>query len=226
MRPQRILFHDRRDAGRRLAEELRHYHDRQPIVLALPRGGVPVAYEVATALDAPLRVLVVSKIGAPQQPEFGIGAVAPGVTVRSEEAIDELGLSEEEVERVAEQARQKMQQRHRRYNGDDALPMLGGRVTILVDDGLATGVTAKAAIRAARKLEPERLVMAVPVGAAASVAALQDEVDEMVCLYTPRAFYAVGQWYEQFEPTTDEEVIELLEEANHTVTQDDLREPG
>lgn len=223
---QDALFTDRRDAGRQLAKELRPYRTKQPVVLGLPRGGVPVAYEVATALDAPLGVLVVHKVGAPLQPEFGIGAVAPGVTVRYNEAIEEVGLSEADFEQAAERARQIMRDRHRRYNGDDALPMLRGRTAILVDDGLATGVSAAAAIRAARKLEPDQLVLAVPVAAVPSLAALQDDVDDIVCLHALRDFGAVGQWYEHFEQVTDEAVIELLEEANRTVTDDDLREPG
>lgn len=220
------LFSDRRDAGRQLAQQLRSYRSEEPVVLGLPRGGVPVAYEVATALKAPLGVLVVRKIGAPLQPEFGVGAVAPGVTVRSEAAIDEIGLSEGEFVQAAERARQKVQERHRLYNGEDPLPKLAGYTAILVDDGLATGVSAAAAIRAARNLEPDRLVLAVPVGAVQSLAALQDDVDEVVCLHALQSFGAVGQWYEHFEQTADEEVIELLEEANRTVTDEDLREPG
>lgn len=226
MNLQHVRFHDRRAAGRQLAAKLHPYRTGRPVVLALPRGGVPVAYEVATALGARLGVLVVSKIGAPLQPEFGIGAVAPDVTVRYEEAIEELEITEVGFEQAAARARQRMQERYRRYNGDDALPNLKGRTVLLVDDGLATGVTAEAAIRAVRALDPKRLVVAVPVGAAASVAELEATVDAFVCLHVPRHFEAVGQWYEHFEPTTDEEVIELLEEANHTVTADDLREPG
>ncbi len=226
MTPRGPLFRDRRDAGRQLAAALQAYRGERPLVLALPRGGVPVAYEVATALGAPLGVLVVRKIGAPMQPEFGVGAVAPGVTVRYDEAIDAIGLSDAAFERAAHRARREMQERHVRYNGDDALPNLRGRTALLVDDGLATGVSARAAARAARRLEPRRLVMAFPVGAEASLDRLQGEVDELVCLHALRAFDAVGRWYEHFEPTTDEEVIELLEEANRTVTPDDLREPG
>ena len=226
MSQQDALFHDRRAAGRQLGEQLRAYRAHQPVVLAVPRGGAPVAYEVATALRAPLGVLVVRKIGAPLQPEFGVGAVAPGVTVRSEEAIKAVGLSDADFEQAEARARQAMQEQHRRYNGDVALPNLRGRTAILVDDGLATGVTAEAAIRAARALEPKQLVVAVPVAAAASVGALQDDVDELVCLHAIREFGAVGQWYVHFDPTTDEEVIELLEEANRTVTEDDQREPG
>lgn len=223
---QDVFFRDRRDAGRQLATELHPYRNEHPVVFGIPRGGVPVAYEVATRLDAPLEVLVVSKVGAPEQPEFGIGAVAPGVTVRYDEAIEEVGLSEADFERAAARMRQVVKDRHHRYNGDDALPALQGHTAILVDDGLATGVSAAAAIRVARTLDPDQLVLAVPVGAVQSLAALQDDVDDIVCLHALRAFGAVGQWYEHFEQTTDEEVIELLEEANRTVTDDDLREPG
>lgn len=220
------LYYDRREAGRALARALQEKSLPQPAVLGIARGGVPVAYEVATALDAPLGVLVVRKIGAPRQPEFGIGAVAPDVTVSDPDALAELGLSMDEFERAAEQARADMAARHRRYNGDDALPMLRGRTAILVDDGLATGVTARAALRAAQRLEPAQLVLAVPVGAQESVEKLQDAADDIVCLRTPPRFDAVGKWYEHFTSTTDEDVIELLEEANRTVTEEDLREPG
>lgn len=220
------LFHDRRAAGRALARALQTYRTQQPVVLGVARGGVPLAYEVATALDAPLGVLVVRKIGAPQQPEFGIGAVAPGVTVQMPEAMAATGVSEGAFERAAEAARHVMKERHRRYNGDDALPLLRGHTAIVIDDGLATGVSARAALRAARALDPTQLVFAVPVGATDSVAALKGAADAVVCLHERDAFDAVGQWYERFEATSDEDVIELLEEANRTVTTDDLREPG
>lgn len=220
------LFHDRRAAGRALAETLRDYRAQRPVVLGIARGGVPVAYEVATALGAPLGVLVVRKIGAPQQPEFGIGAVAPGVTVQRPDAMAATGVSEAAFERAAEAARAVMRERHRRYNGDDDLPLLRGHTVIVVDDGLATGVSARAALRSARALEPAQLVFAVPTGATASVEALDGAADAIVCLHRRDAFDAVGQWYVHFEPTSDEDVIELLEEANRTVTTDDLHEPG
>lgn len=220
------LFHDRREAGRALAKALQPYRAQQPVVFGVARGGVPVAYEVATALDAPLGVLVVRKVGAPQQPEFGIGAVAPGITVQRPDAMAATGVSEADFERAANQARSVMRERHRRYNGDDELPMLRGHTVIVVDDGVATGVSARAALRSARTLDPSQLVFAVPVGATAPVAALGDVADAIVCLHERDAFDAVGQWYEHFAPTSDEDVIELLEEANRTVTTDDLHEPG
>lgn len=226
MNTSTALFHDRRAAGRALAKALHTYRTQQPVVLGIARGGVPVAYEVATALGAPLRVLVVRKIGAPQQPEFGIGAVAPGVTVQMPAAMAAAEVSSAAFDRVAAQARSVMEERHRRYSGDDPLPTLQGRTAIVIDDGLATGVTARAALRAARALDPAQLVFAVPVGATDSIAALDDAVDAIVCLHPKDNFNAVGQWYEHFGPTSDEEVIELTEEANRTVSDADLREPG
>jgi len=226
MNTHTTLFHDRRAAGRALAAALQPYRSQQSVVLGMARGGVPVAYEVATALDAPLGALVVRKIGAPQQPEFGIGAVASGITVQRPDAMASTGVSEAAFERAADAARAAMRERHRRYNGDDDLPMLRGYTVIVVDDGLATGVSARAALRSARNLDPAQLVFAVPVGATESVAALDDAADAVVCLHERDAFNAVGQWYAHFDPTSDEDVIELLEEANRTVTTDDLHEPG
>ncbi len=226
MNTHTALFHNRRAAGRALAKALHAYRSQRPVVLGVARGGVPVAYEVATALDAPLGALVVRKIGAPQQPEYGIGAVAPGITVQRPDAMMTAGVSEVAFERAAEQARVVMRERHRRYNGDDDLPLLRGHTVIVVDDGLATGVSAQAALRSARALAPSQLVFAVPVGATESVAALDEIADTIVCLHERDVFDAVGQWYKHFEPTSDEDVIELLEEANRAVTEEDLREPG
>jgi predicted phosphoribosyltransferase len=226
MNTHTALFHDRRAAGRALAETLHAYRSQRPVVFGVARGGVPVAYEVATALDAPLGVLVVRKIGAPQQPEYGIGAVAPGITVQRPDAMKATGVSGAEFEQAAEQARAVMRDRHRRYNGNDDLPMLRGHTVIVVDDGLATGVSARAALRSVRALDPSQLVFAVPVGATESVAALNAIADTITCLHERDVFDAVGQWYQHFEPTSDEDVIELLEEANRTVTEEDLREPG
>lgn len=224
---RRALFRDRRDAGHKLAEALDSYCDTEALVLGLPRGGVPVAFEVAQALHAELDVLVVRKIGAPGQPEFGIGAVAPGsVTVQFERAIQSLGLSAEAVERAARKEREEMTHQIQLYRGHDAPPEADGRTVILVDDGLATGVTAEAAVRSARALGPARLVLAVPVCAAESATGVEDHIDEYVCLHPSDSFGAVGAWYEHFTQTTDEEVIEFLEEAHDAVTDDDLREPG
>ncbi len=225
--PERKLFHDRRAAGRKLAAKLHAYRDGDALVLGVPRGGVPLAFEVAQALNGELDVLVVRKIGAPDQPEFGIGAVAPGgVTVRFDRAIQSLGLSDGTVETLAEQERAGVAERIRLYRGHDAPPDAEGRTVILVDDGLATGVTARAAVAATRQLNPARIVLAVPVCAADASERLGEHVDALVCLHPSESFGAVGVWYEHFEPTSDEEVIELLEEAHDAVSDEDLREPG
>ena len=222
--PREILFEDRRDAGRQLAERLERYREKDVIILALPRGGVPVAYEIARALQAPLDVIVARKLGAPMQPELGIGAIAPGgVMLLDECTINALGLTEADLAPVVRQEREEMGRRLNRYRGD-GLPDVEGRTVILVDDGLATGVTAAAAIHAVRRLGPEAIVLAVPVCARETATALADEVEELVCVSTPEQFIAVGLWYGDFEQTDDAEVIELLEEARGHVTRNELDE--
>lgn len=209
-----MLFRDRADAGRRLAERLTHLRTEEPIVLALPRGGVTVGYEVARALGAPLDVIVARKLGAPFQPELGIGAIAPGgVRVLNEEAVRWLGISEAEIARIAERESREMERRIRLYRGDQPMPDLRGRTVILVDDGIATGVTTRAAIESVRQSRPQKLVLAVPVCAAETSDILQQEVDEFICLSTPTEFIAVGVWYENFTQVSDEEVIQLLARA-------------
>lgn len=209
----RPVFRDRRDAGRALARMLEKYRDEDPIVLALPRGGVVVGYEIAKALDAPLDVIVARKIGAPDQPELGIGAVAPGgVTMLDERAIKMLGYTEAEIDEVAARERVEMQRRLRNYRGDGE-PNVRGKTAILVDDGLATGVTAMAAARAVKKMGPRKIVVAVGVCPEDTAAMLREEVDEVICSATPEPFRAVGLWFENFEQTTDEEVIDLLERS-------------
>src|SRR5918997_2036781 len=207
-------FRDREDAGRRLAERLSRYRDERPVVFALPRGGVPVAYEISRALGVPLEVLVARKLGAPGQPEFGIGAVAPdGVRVLNEEVVRRLGIPDEYVERITERETAEVERRLRHFRGERPEPEVRGRTVILVDDGLATGVTARAAVRALRRLEPRRLVLAAPVCAAQTAELLGPEVDELVCLEAPPDLGAIGFWYRDFSQTSDEEVIELLERA-------------
>lgn len=206
-----MIFRDRTDAGRRLAERLLAYRDQNPIVLGLPRGGVPVAYEVAKALDARLDVAVARKLGAPGQPELGVGAIAPGVSVLDETALRWLGLDDAELQPVVEDETRELHRRLLVYRGVDRLPDVHGKFVIVVDDGVATGVTTRAACRALRRLQPSRLVLAVPVGAPESIAALQGEVDELVCLEQPEPFRAVGLWFDDFSQTSDEEVLELLE---------------
>ena len=219
----RPLFEDRRDAGRQTAGRLEKYRDSDVVVLALPRGGVPVAYEIARALGARLDVIVARKLGAPMQPELGVGAIAPGVMLLNEHTIGRLGLTEADLAPTVQREREEMKRRLYRYRGD-GLPDVEGRTVILVDDGLATGVTASAAIRAVRRLRPEAVVLAIPVCAPETAATLADEVEEVVCVSTPEQFVAVGAWYSDFEQTSDAEVIELLEEARGHVTPGDFGE--
>ncbi len=212
--PQTISrpFRDRVNAGKVLAEHLRKYTGRPDvIVLALPRGGVPVAYEVARALGAPLDVFIVRKLGVPGHEEYAMGAVASGdVRVVNEDVIRGLGLNDVAIERVAARELAELNRRERLYRGDRQEPDLKGRTVILVDDGLATGSTMKAAVKALRARGPARIVVAVPIAAADTCEALRREVDEVVCAVTPEPFHAVGLWYDDFRQTSDEEVHDLL----------------
>lgn len=210
------LFRDRREAGRRLAMALGRFAAEAPLVLALPRGGVPVAYEVAAGLRAPLDLLLVRKIGAPGHEEYGIGAVIDGADpqlVLNEDVVKMLGPSPDYIH--AEMRRQvaELERRRQAYLGGREPPSLAGRTVIVVDDGIATGGTVKAALRGARKNGPERLVLAVPVAPPDTLAALRGECDEVVCLATPEPFHAVGAWYADFTQTEDEEVRSLLRHA-------------
>jgi predicted phosphoribosyltransferase len=209
MQPQ---YKDRTDAGKQLAERLTTYKDvPDVIVLGLPRGGVPVAYEVATALHAPLDVYLVRKLGVPRQEELAMGAIATGgVMLLNHDVIRELGIPDEMIRAIAMREWQEMARREGLYRGDRPPPEVGGKTVILVDDGLATGFTMRAAIAALKKQGPARIVVAVPVAAAQTAAQLGTEVDELVCLYTPGQFYAVGLWYGDFRPVTDDEVRALL----------------
>lgn len=207
-------FRDREEAGRRLGARLAGLRGEAPVVLGLPRGGVPVAFEVARALGAPLEVLVARKLGAPGNPEYALGAIAEGgALVLDDVAVAETGAGEAELADLLEEETAELARRVRAYRGDRPIPPLAGRTAILVDDGIATGRTALAAIRALRRLEPRRLVLAAPVAAAQTAATLRREVDELVCLVEPEVFFAVGSWYERFGQTTDDEVRELLERA-------------
>jgi len=204
-------FRDRRDAGRRLARRLAPFAGERPVVLGLPRGGVPVAAEVARALGAPLDVLVARKVGAPGNPEYGIGAIAEdGVRVLNEPALHMLQLTPEELERATARAERELRERLVRYRTGRGAVQVKGRTTIVVDDGLATGGTARAALRALRGRDPARLILAVPVGAPETIAALAGECDEVVCLLAPEPMRAIGYWYEDFGQTTDAEVLALL----------------
>jgi putative phosphoribosyl transferase len=210
------MFLDRSDAGRRLAERLAPLEDRDPVVLALPRGGVPVAYEVARALEAPLDLVMVRKIGAPTQPELAVAAVVDGEhpeIVENEDILRQLGLDRAYVEARAREELREIERRRARYLGDRAPLAVAGRTAIVVDDGIATGATFLAALRAIRRREPSHLVLAVPVAPPDTLARLGDEVDEAVCLESPAGFGAVGAFYRNFRQTTDEEVVELLARA-------------
>lgn len=208
-------FRDRAEAGRALAAELTRYADDPDVrVLALPRGGVPVGFEVARALRAPLDVFVVRKLGLPGHEEYAMGAIASGgIAVLSDDVVERFGVSRAAVERVIESERVELERRERRYRGDRALPEVAGRTVLLVDDGLATGSTMRAAVAALRQEQPKRLVVAVPVAAAETCDELRDEVDEVVCAAMPEPFHAVGLWYDDFSQTTDAEVHGLLERA-------------
>ncbi|MEO8623508.1 MAG: phosphoribosyltransferase family protein [bacterium] len=208
-------FRDRREAGRRLAAELRAYANRSDvIVLALPRGGVPVGFEIATALSAPLDVFVVRKLGLPSQQELAMGALASGgVRLLDRELMRVAHVSEDDLNRVVAAEQLELERREREYRGDRQFPELFGMTVILVDDGLATGSTMRVAIDALRQESPARLVVAVAVAAPDIRDALRQIVDEIICAETPEPFRAIGQWYDDFSQTTDADVHDFLEAA-------------
>lgn len=210
-----MSFRDRTEAGQVLADKLASYANRPDVlVLALPRGGVPVAFEVARALHAPLDVFLVRKLGLPGQEELAMGAIATGGTrVLNEEVVDKLNIPDEVIDAVAIEEEQELHRRELDYRDGRPAPDVRGRIILLVDDGLATGSTMRAAVAALRQQEPKRIVVAVPVGAFQTCAELREEADEVVCALTPEAFYAVGMWYEDFTQTSDEEVRDLLARA-------------
>jgi putative phosphoribosyl transferase len=210
-----MIYRDRVDAGRQLARLLTHYANRpNVIVLALPRGGVPVAAEVARALNAPLDIFLVRKLGLPSHPELAMGAIAEGnAVVLNEDVIASFGIPTDTVEQVEVRERAELVRRERLYRGTRKAPPLEGRTVILIDDGLATGSTVEAAILALRSLKPARIVVATPVGAAESCDRIGLLADELVCARTPEIFSAVGQWYSNFAETTDEEVTQLLADS-------------
>lgn len=211
------LYADRHDAGRCLARKLAHFADRNDVVvLALPRGGVPVAYEVARKLNAPLDIFLVRKLGAPIYEELAMGAIASGgVRVLNEEVIRQLNITPEMIDATAENEERELHRRELEYRGDREPLDLEEKIVILVDDGLATGASMRAAIRALRQHSPAEVVVAVPVGAPDTCRQFEGEVDEVICGKTPPDFSAVGAWYLDFRQTTDEEVRELLDNVAH-----------
>lgn len=210
------VFHDRADAGRALARALSAYANRPDVVvLALPRGGVPVGFEVARALDAPLDVFLVRKLGVPGQEELAMGAIASGhVRVLNDTVVRMLKISREAIDAVAAREQRELERREREYRDGRPPASVAGRTAILVDDGLATGSSMRAAVQALRQKGPHEIVVAVPVAAAETCEALRREVDDVVCAWTPEPFDAVGLWYDDFSQTSDAEVRELLERAN------------
>jgi predicted phosphoribosyltransferase len=206
-------FRDRSDAGRRLAKALSSYKDRHPVVLALPRGGVPVAAEVAAALDAPLDLILVRKIGVPTQPELAMGAVVDGnapIVVRNEEVIELSGTTGDEFEAACASELEEIERRRQLYIGDRARAEIAGQVVIVIDDGIATGATTRAALRAIRNRKPKELVLAVPVAPPDTIMQLRGEVDALICLETPESFGAIGYFYHDFRQVSDLEVVAIL----------------
>lgn len=209
-----LPFPDRATAGARLAERLESYKGKDVLVLGVPRGGVPIAYEVATALDAELDVIVARKLGAPYQPELAIGAItADGTCHLDRDIVTQLQVGNDYIERATRQERAEARRREERFRVGRPEPRIAGRTVIVVDDGLATGATMFAAVDAIRRQGPARLVVAVPVGSEQACTELGDLADEVVCLARPKPFYAVGLYYERFDQTPDEEVVRLLEAA-------------
>ena len=209
------LYSNRSEAARLLAAALQPYAGRSDVlILGLPRGGVPVAYEVAQTLKAPLDLMLVRKLGVPGHAELAMGAIATGgIRVLNTEVIEELGISDAAIERVTAREQQELQRRDQVYRGHRPPPDMEGRCVILVDDGLATGATMRSAIAAVRQQKPAQLVVAVPVAPPHTVAVLREEADEVVCPATPEPFFSIGLWYEDFAPVTDEEVRVLLKQS-------------
>ncbi|MCI0391127.1 MAG: phosphoribosyltransferase [Acidobacteria bacterium] len=212
-----MKFQDRTEAGRMLANKLEVYKNRPDVVvLALPRGGVPVAYEVAEVLNVPLDVFLVRKLGVPGQEELAMGAIASGgVRVLNDDVVDYLLIPDEVIDEVTIKEQQELERREVLYRKDKPAVDVRGRTVILIDDGLATGSTMRAAAASLRKLQPARIVVAVPVAASSACDELGNDVDEIVFAATPEPFYAVGAWYEDFSQTTDEEIHDLLSRAAH-----------
>lgn len=208
-------FTDRKQAGKKLANELQKYKNRDKVVvLGLPRGGVPVAYQVAKELNAHLDVFVVQKIGVPTHPELAMGAIASGgVKVTNENVIRQAGVSEEQIEEVVQEEKQELERREKLYRGSRPDIDLEGKTVILVDDGMATGASMRAALKALKKHNPEKVIIAVPTAPKDSCEEFRSKVDKMICLQTPTPFWGVGGSYQDFSQTTNQEVRELLEKS-------------
>jgi putative phosphoribosyl transferase len=211
-----VLFSDRSEAGRRLADRLLQLKEQQPVVLALPRGGVPVGLEIARALGAPLDPVLVRKIGAPLQPELAVGAVVDGdrsETVLNEEVLRELQVPASYLEEESARQLAEIERRRELYFAGGARVQVGGRTAIVVDDGIATGATMEAALHATRRAQPKRLVLATPVAPPDTIERLRPQADEVVCLATPTWFMAIGAFYQDFQQVSDEQVVDLLKSA-------------
>src|SRR5438093_342622 len=210
-----MLFRNRMHAGQVLAKMLQEYGNREDVVvLALPRGGVPVAFEIANALHVPLDVFLVRKLGVPGQEELAMGAIATGgIRVLNNEVVKHLGIPEHVIDSATQAEQRELDRREQVYRGNRQPPQVHGWTMIFVDDGLATGSTMRAAVTALRQQKPAHIVVAVPVAAASTCQEFQDEVDQIICATTPEPFYGVGQWYEDFSQTSDEEVRDLLDRA-------------
>ena len=214
-----MRFKNREEAGEKLADDLTEYANRNDvIILALPRGGVPVAYEVAKKLKVPMDVFLVRKLGVPGQEELAMGAIASGgVEVLNKDIVQSLGISRSTIDKVAEKEHRELERREKSYRGDRPKPEIKNKHVILIDDGLATGASMRSAVRAVRSWNPAEVIVAVPTSAPDTCELFEYEADSIVCLSTPKPFYGVGAWYEDFSQTTDEEVSNLLEKAENLI---------
>lgn len=217
-----MIFEDRKDAGKKLGSALMsHVENENCLILALPRGGVPVAYEAARELGVPMDILLVRKLGVPGQEELAMGAIASGgIQVLNKGLINMLGIPEESIDTVAKREDQEMKRRERIYRGNNPALEIKGKTVIIVDDGLATGATMRAAAEALRARNPGKIIVAAPVASPDTCEALNVVADEVVCLQTPQPFSSVGQWYKNFDQTSDEEVTELLNKSNERFQTD------
>ncbi len=209
------LFKDRYDAGRKLSAELTGFRENNPILLGLPRGGVPVAYEAAKNLGADLDIFLVRKIGVPGREELAMGAIASGgVRVLNDNVINILNISEDSIEEASQKEKEELQRREKIYRDNRPFPSLENKTAILIDDGLATGASMRAAIKALKRHSPKKVIVAVPTASKDTCNEIKADVDEIICAFTPAVFRGVGEWYDDFSQTTDQEVIDLLEDAH------------